>query len=49
MWGEFDNNLVSVEEVDLSVKKIAGVKTPVLEGVFFCEGIQRFQHARLVS
>jgi V/A-type H+/Na+-transporting ATPase subunit D len=35
LWGEFDNNLVSVEEVDLSVKKIAGVKTPVLEGVVF--------------
>jgi V/A-type H+/Na+-transporting ATPase subunit D len=35
LWDEFDNNLVSVEEVDLSVKKIAGVKTPVLEGVVF--------------
>lgn len=35
LWGEFDNDLVSVEEVDLSVKKIAGVKTPVLEGVMF--------------
>lgn len=35
MWGEFDNNLVSVDEVDVSVKKIAGVKTPVLDGVVF--------------
>lgn len=35
LWGEFDNDLVSVEDVDLSVKKIAGVKTPVLEGVKF--------------
>jgi V/A-type H+/Na+-transporting ATPase subunit D len=35
MWGEFDNNLVSIEDVDLSVKKIAGVKTPVLQGVVF--------------
>jgi V/A-type H+/Na+-transporting ATPase subunit D len=35
LWDEFDNNLVSVEEVDVSIKKIAGVKTPVLEGVDF--------------
>jgi V/A-type H+/Na+-transporting ATPase subunit D len=35
MWGEFDNDLVSIEDVDLSVKKIAGVKTPVLETVAF--------------
>ncbi len=33
MWGEFDNDLVSIEDVELSVKKIAGVKTPVLESV----------------
>jgi V/A-type H+/Na+-transporting ATPase subunit D len=35
LWGEFDNNLVSVDEVTLGVKKIAGVKTPVLERVVF--------------
>lgn len=35
LWGEFDNDLVSVEDVVLSVKKIAGVKTPVLEEVRF--------------
>ncbi|MFW5663793.1 MAG: V-type ATP synthase subunit D [bacterium] len=35
IWGEFDNDLVSVEDVELSIKKIAGVKTPVLEGVDF--------------
>jgi V/A-type H+-transporting ATPase subunit D len=35
MWGEFDNELVDVDEVDVSVKKIAGVKTPVLDGVVF--------------
>jgi V/A-type H+-transporting ATPase subunit D len=35
LWGEFDNELVTVEDVELSVKKIAGVKTPVLEGVKF--------------
>jgi V/A-type H+-transporting ATPase subunit D len=35
LWGEFDNSLVAVEDVELSVKKIAGVKTPVLEEVRF--------------
>jgi V/A-type H+/Na+-transporting ATPase subunit D len=35
MWGEFDNELVAIEDVALSVKKIAGVKTPVLEEVKF--------------
>ncbi len=35
MWGEFDNELVAVDEVDVSIKKIAGVKTPVLDGVVF--------------
>ncbi|MFW5706458.1 MAG: V-type ATP synthase subunit D [Bacteroidota bacterium] len=35
IWAEFDNELVAIEDVDLSVKKIAGVKTPVLEGVEF--------------
>jgi len=35
IWGEFDNSLVSIDDVDLSVKKIAGVKTPVLESISF--------------
>ena len=35
LWGEFDNELVDVDDVNLSVKKIAGVKTPVLDGVVF--------------
>lgn len=35
MWAEFENDLVSIEDVSLSVKKIAGVKTPVLEDVAF--------------
>lgn len=35
LWGEFDPSLVNVKDVRLSVKKIAGVKTPVLEGVDF--------------
>lgn len=35
LWGEFDNELVAIDDVELSVKKIAGVKTPVLEGIVF--------------
>lgn len=35
LWGEFDNELVAIEDVALSVKKIAGVKTPVLDEVRF--------------
>lgn len=35
LWGEFDNDLVAIDDVELSVKKIAGVKTPILEEVRF--------------
>ncbi len=35
LWEEFDNSLVKIEDVELSVKKIAGVKTPILEDVKF--------------
>lgn len=35
LWGEFDASLVKVENVDLSVKKIAGVLTPILEDIHF--------------
>ncbi len=35
IWGEFDTSLVQIEDVHLSIKKIAGVKTPVLEGIDF--------------
>lgn len=35
LWSEFDKNLVTVKEVKLSSKKIAGTKTPVLEDVDF--------------
>jgi len=35
LWGEFDMKLVRVEDVRLTIKKIAGVKTPVLEGIDF--------------
>lgn len=35
LWTEFDKDLVSVKEVKMSSKKIAGTKTPVLEEVVF--------------
>ncbi len=35
LWEEFDSELVRIRDVKLSVKKIAGVKTPVLEDVEF--------------
>jgi len=33
LWGEFDPELIQINEVVLSVKKIAGVKTPVLDDI----------------
>jgi len=33
LWSEFDPQLVSIEDVNVSIKKIAGVKTPVLENI----------------
>ncbi len=35
LWGEFDASLVSIKDVNLDVKKIAGVHTPVLNEVLF--------------
>ncbi len=35
LWNEFNNNLIIIKDVKLSVKKIAGVKTPVLDGMDF--------------
>ena len=35
LWSEFKSNLISITDVDVSVKKIAGVKTPVLEQIHF--------------
>ena len=35
LWGEFDTSLIRIEDVRMVVKKIAGVKTPILEGVDF--------------
>ena len=33
LWGEFNPELIQIDNVDLSVKKIAGVKTPVLDDI----------------
>lgn len=35
LWNEFDASLIKIEDVQLSVKKIAGVKTPVLNRIVF--------------
>lgn len=35
LWTEFDNSLLSIKDVNLSVAKIAGVKTPVLNNIIF--------------
>jgi V/A-type H+-transporting ATPase subunit D len=37
LWGEFDPELVRIEDVRLAEGKVAGVKVPVLEGVDFSE------------
>ena len=37
LWCEFDTSLIKVADVKLSIKKIAGVKTPVLESIEFDE------------
>ncbi len=33
LWGEFDTSLVSLQDVELDVKKIAGVRVPVLNNI----------------
>lgn len=35
LWAEFDRSLITIKDVELSVKKIAGVKTPVLDNIIF--------------
>jgi V/A-type H+/Na+-transporting ATPase subunit D len=35
LWAEFDQELISIKDVGLSIKKIAGVKTPVLDNIEF--------------
>ena len=35
LWNEFDSSLVKVKDVHLGVKKIAGVRVPILENVDF--------------
>ncbi|MCB2197443.1 MAG: V-type ATP synthase subunit D [Bacteroidetes bacterium] len=35
LWGEFEEDLITVSDVKMSVKKIAGVKTPILDDVIF--------------
>ena len=35
LWGEFDTTLLHVDDVKMSVKKIAGVRVPVLDEVVY--------------
>ena len=35
LWGEFDTSLLRVEDVRMSVRKIAGVRVPVLDEVVY--------------
>jgi len=35
LWGEFEHDLISVEDVKLNVIKIAGVRIPVLQDIIF--------------
>lgn len=35
LWCEFDASLISIKDIEMSIKKIAGVKTPILEEVIF--------------
>jgi V/A-type H+/Na+-transporting ATPase subunit D len=35
LWGEFDQNLIQIKDVELSSKKIAGVFTPILKNIWF--------------
>ncbi|RLD76001.1 MAG: V-type ATP synthase subunit D [Bacteroidetes bacterium] len=35
LWCEFDTSLIKITDVKLGIKKIAGVKTPILESIEF--------------
>lgn len=35
IWGEFDKTLLSIKDLELSSKKIAGVKVPILKNIVF--------------
>ena len=35
LWGEFDTSLIHVDDVRMSIKKIAGVRVPLLEEVVY--------------
>ncbi len=37
LWGEFDTELLTIEDIALREQKIAGVRTPVLDHVIFKE------------
>ena len=47
LWNEFDASLIKVSDVHLGVKKIAGVRVPLLENVDFTP-LQLVQCAQMV-
>lgn len=37
LWGEFDSQLISIKDIDFKVTKIAGVRVPILQEIYFEE------------
>ena len=37
LWGEFDCDLIRIEDVELTTLKIAGVRTPILNNIVYKE------------
>lgn len=35
LWGEFDSSLISIKQVEIKTRKIAGVKTPLLADIMY--------------
>ena len=48
LWNEFDASLIKVSDVHLGVKKIAGVRVPLLENRFRDTPLQLVQCAQMV-
>ncbi len=35
LWSEFDEELIRIKDVEINVKKIAGIKTPILDAIIY--------------
>ena len=49
LWDEFDASLITVDRVDLSMKKIAGVLLPVLDGILVSRDLHFLKEVHLLS